>query len=191
MTEREVWELIPFSQLEKDDVIYMMTQRLTLFAEPWHPEEMRDGLLRIPCRRLDGTEQMAPAFEPDQLVPVRVKPSRKYREARPYRPNTAVQDNDIVGLDVDMLLGRLRSLVGNGELIDPDLVRKLDSALSHGWEPPAAWRNASYATLRTWASKAASDLNSAKASLERLSLELRDRERKSEDRARQQREERP
>jgi hypothetical protein len=64
----ELYELVHVEDLEPGDRIYLMSQRRTVLDRPWHPEEMRPELLRIPMSDRGGSK-MGPPFERDFLVP--------------------------------------------------------------------------------------------------------------------------
>lgn len=66
----ERYELVHAGDLEPGDRIYLMAQRRIVLEKPWHPEEMRPELLRIPMS--DGSPaitKLGPPFERDHLVP--------------------------------------------------------------------------------------------------------------------------
>lgn len=66
----ERYELVHVSDLQPGDQVYLMTRRRTVTDAPWHPEEMRPGLLRIPVSdRPGGHRTMGPPFERDHLIP--------------------------------------------------------------------------------------------------------------------------
>lgn len=173
----ETYELIRLDELEPGDVIYLMGGRQEVTEPLWHPQEMKPGLLRVPMRRMDGTGGISPPFERDMMVPCRVTPSRKRQHGRPGIPDLAVQDNSLIGLDLDLLLASLRQMIGDGELIEPGLVRQLDSAMSRGFLPaPTAWRTASYRHLRHLVSRVSHDLSATQATVRRLGEDLAERE---------------
>jgi hypothetical protein len=122
-----------------------------------------------------GTGEREMAEEIERRVSLRL--ARKRKQGSAYHPDTSRQDNDLIGLDLDDLLMRLRVLVGAGELIDPDLVRKMDSALSRGRVPPQAWRYANYRELASYVDGIMRDLGNTQATARRLSEELSERER--------------
>lgn len=65
----ERYELVHVADLEPGDQIYLMGQRRTVLAKPWHPEEMRPELLRIPMSDGGpGVSRIGPPFERDFLV---------------------------------------------------------------------------------------------------------------------------
>lgn len=64
----ERYELVHVEDLEPGDQIYLMSQRRTVLDRPWHPEEMRPELLRIPMSDR-GVSKIGPPFERDFLVP--------------------------------------------------------------------------------------------------------------------------
>jgi hypothetical protein len=66
----ERYELVHVEDLRPGDQIYLMARRRLVMAEPYHPEEMRPELLRIPVSgAVPGEMKMAPPFERDHLVP--------------------------------------------------------------------------------------------------------------------------
>ena len=66
----ERYELVHVEDLQPGDQIYMMARRRLVMANPYHPEEMRPELLRIPMSdTVPGEMKMAPPFERDHLVP--------------------------------------------------------------------------------------------------------------------------
>lgn len=66
----ERYELTPVKNLAPGDQIYLMAQRRTVLAKPWHPDEMRPELLRIPMSdQGPGMTKIGPPFERDFLVP--------------------------------------------------------------------------------------------------------------------------
>jgi hypothetical protein len=66
----EQYELVHVEDLQPGDQIYLMARRRLVMAEPYHPEEMRPELLRIPMSdTVPGSMTMAPPFERDHLVP--------------------------------------------------------------------------------------------------------------------------
>jgi hypothetical protein len=70
LIEGERYELVHAGDLEPGDQIYLMARRRTVTGKPWHPEEMRPELVRIPVSdRIGGRQAMGPPFEHDHLVP--------------------------------------------------------------------------------------------------------------------------
>lgn len=66
----ERYELVHVEDLQPGDQIYLMARRRLVMAQPYHPEEMRPELLRIPMSdTVPGTMKMAPPFERHHLVP--------------------------------------------------------------------------------------------------------------------------
>jgi hypothetical protein len=168
----ETWELLPIANLQPGDVAYIMGERHIIDGEPWHPEEMRVEMLRVPMRTLDGLDRMAPPYERQMKVPVRVIPSRKRLPGRPYRPDQSRQDNDLIGMDVNTLLDRIRAHTGPGEPVPPDLVRRLDSWMSRGFVPPGEWAKGGTRRLLAWTTTAKRDLGGVQSTLTRLEQEL-------------------
>jgi hypothetical protein len=69
----ERYELVHAGDLKPGDEIYLMAQRRTVLDKPWHPEEMRPELVRIPVSdRSSSITSMGPPFERDHLVPRRL-----------------------------------------------------------------------------------------------------------------------
>lgn len=66
----ERYELVRAEDLKPGDQIYLMARRRLVVAEPYHPEEMRPELLRIPVSdTVPGEYRMGPPYEKDHLVP--------------------------------------------------------------------------------------------------------------------------
>jgi hypothetical protein len=66
----ERWELVHVGDLAEGDRIFLMGQRRMVLGKPWHPEEMRPELLRIPMSdQGPGVTKIGPPFEADFLVP--------------------------------------------------------------------------------------------------------------------------
>lgn len=66
----ERYELVRAQDLESGDQIYLMARRRLVVAKPYHPEEMRPELLRIPMSdTVPGDYKMGPPYERDHLVP--------------------------------------------------------------------------------------------------------------------------
>jgi hypothetical protein len=77
----ERYELRPVEDLRRGDLIYMMTHRLQLTADPYRPEEMRRDMRRVPVRRVDDLDNtMAPPFEAGLLMPVLIPEDKADQE---------------------------------------------------------------------------------------------------------------
>jgi hypothetical protein len=71
----EQYELVPVEALQPGDQIYLMARRRLVMAKPYHPEEMRPEMRRIPMSdTVPGEVTMAPPFEQDHLVPRLIVP---------------------------------------------------------------------------------------------------------------------
>lgn len=77
----ERYELRPVEDLRRGDLIYTMTHRLQLTADPYRPEEMRRDMRRVPVRQVDDLDKtMAPPFEADHLMPVLIPEDKADQE---------------------------------------------------------------------------------------------------------------
>lgn len=69
----ERYELRPVSELKAGDLIYMMTRRLEVTADPYQGD-LGTGFRRVPVRKVtDHQDVMAPPFELAHLVPVLIE----------------------------------------------------------------------------------------------------------------------
>lgn len=90
----ERYELRPVSELRAGDLIYMMTRRLEVTADPYQGD-LGPGFRRVPVRRVDNYEDvMAPPFELDHLVPVLIDEDKagQYGLASRLRVKTSEAD---------------------------------------------------------------------------------------------------
>lgn len=171
----EAYELIPIEQLQKDDVVFTMGARRVVTSAPRSDPSVSTGWVRLPLAKLDGSEEMAPPYAKTDLIPARVRPSRSRPRTRAYTPDLSRQDDELIGTNLDEVLERVRWYVGAGELVPPDLVRKLDSALSRGFAIPIPWKKANYRSIRAWAERMHRDLVSSQHTAQRLLEEIDER----------------
>jgi hypothetical protein len=171
----ETYELRPSRTLEVGDVVFWDGARHRVRAETAGPHEVSDGIRRVPLARLDGTGECAPPLTADALVAVRTGRAR-VGTAGANDPDQSHDDPALEGLNINHLLAQLRTLTEAGELVEPGLVRTLDSALSRGSAAPDAWLHPRHHALIEIAMQAVGAIDGARQTLDQLMARLREQE---------------
>jgi hypothetical protein len=178
--QHDTYELFPAGYLDKGCVAYLfgavreVTGELTQYRDGI---TLADPFWYVPCRLLDGTEVMAPPIDRSQLVPIRTNGDGRKRLVLPMysaAPTVGVQDNSLIGVDIDDLLARLRRYVGRGEMVPAELIRQLDGRLSRGYPLPGAWRHGQVEHLLQFVRTAKHDVAGLDSTMRRLEEDIRE-----------------
>lgn len=179
--QRDTYELFPAGYLDKGCVAYLFGAVREVIGDltqerPDGSCKLKDPYWYVPCRRLDGTEVQAPPIDRGQLVPVRTDGQGHKRPVVPMvvsHPLPGVQDNRLIGLDIEDLLHRLRIYVGRREQVPAELASLLDSWMTHGYPLPAPWRHGQARHLLGFVITARREVGGLAATLARVEEDIR------------------
>jgi hypothetical protein len=159
---------------DAEDAAGHQQRRMRTARAPWAPGNL-DALAVVTTVTGEGepVRKYRITLTVSEVLPEAPEPAG---EIGRLSPSLDRQDNELIGLDIDVLLASLRLYAARGERVPAELIRRLDSWMTRGLPMPKPWRHGQMARLRGTITSAIGELEGVRNTLQRHRDDLHDLE---------------